>query len=442
MTNEVSPWASDDIPVSSGTDAIVWDTAEQQPDAPLAPTHRRRWPGVAALAAVASLGAIALVAWPSSDSNTELLNPVDSVAPPTLDALPPVTTTPPPTTVATPASQSPIAVSTAPNPLPLTEVEVPDRVASAGTNQLVILTADGRLVTIDLPSGIVTEIDLQVESGQRFGDDLVVAAPDATMVSTSSGAIVVVDAASGVTVSIDPDDFAFDSSSRASQVVPFGWIRDADGRSVFLVIAVENDTGRQRELLVDTDGLVTPAPAQRAGTFSTPVFAQGSRFLNDAGGAYRVDPDGSVQRVSNGEILASSATRLLLRECDAQRNCTNIVRDYDGNDVTVVNLPPGFSPTFFGGSLSPDATAVATPSGTFNGRRSLFDLANDTSFVFEDQRLGPFGNTWTADSSGEFSIGDGPGVLLLDRSTGDTVVFAEQVGTIRAIAVRAGVDQF
>lgn len=437
MTHDSSPWASDDVPASTGTAEIVWDVEEPAPASavPLSATPPRWLVLVAAIICVGVLGLVAVVLWPSSDPSTgnSTESSSETATPTTLDTLPPAVTT-------SPATTSPPRTTAAPQRsiLELPEVltvQVPDRITSDVPTQIVALTSFGQLVNLDTQTGTATTTSLGV--GSRQGEaEVIVASPDAVMVATGDGSILVVVNGGDVPVAIDRDDFVFDSSNPPVQVVPFGWINSADGSFAFVVIAVEQSSGRQREWLVDTDGDVTLALAQRSGNFSTPVFAQGTRFLNDAGGAYRVDPDGSTQRVSNGEILAASASRILLRECDAQRFCTSVLRDHDGNSAASVNLPAAFSPTFFGASLAPDASAIAAPDTSFNGDRTVFDLNTGTTTTYADQSLGPFGNTWAADSSGEFSLAGNNGLVFLDRTTGDEVAFGEELGELRAIAVR------
>lgn len=441
MTHDPSPWAGDAIPASTGPSEIVWDLGAPEPPPPRPPSVRpgRTWVIAGAVTAIGLVGVALLLLWPSSDPSAIEGSADDSsraVTPTTLGTLPQTETTAPATTA---SPQTTVRSDPADTPLPaVMSLEVPDQIASGIPTEIVALTSFGQLVNIDTVTGTATTIDLDVSSrrGQSAGDALLVVSPDAVMVATGAGSILVVSDEADVPVTIDRDDFVFDSSTPPVQVVPFGWVDTADGGFEFVVIAVEQSSGRQREWLVDTEGNVALALAQRSGNFSTPVFAQGTRFLNDAGGAYRVDPDGSTQRVSDGEIIASSASRILLRECDATRFCTSVLRDHDGSNVASVNLPAAFSPTFFGASLAPDASAIVAPGPSFGGDRTVSDLTTGTTTTYTDQRLGPFGHTWAADSSGEFSLTNGTGLVFLDRATGDEIAFGDELGEVQTVAVR------
>lgn len=448
------PWAGDDVPVGPELGEIVWDgiddpgahpgddaAAERQPP------HRRRVAVLAAVASALAVAGIAGIAWPGDDDAAAPTGTSNDAAPTTLDALPPPVTAPSSTGVTSgsvvfePGGASATDTTSDPKttgrPAPTSgQIDVPDRLATIADTTILALSNDGRLVELDVPSGVFASTDLGLPTTGRpdLGSEVLVAAPDAAMIATGQGTLVVVTDAGVSTLA--PTLFADDPSPPPSQLIPFGWIRDTDGATAFVVIAADNATGLRREFLVRGDGSVSPTGTRRDSSFSTPVFAQGSRFANDAGGAFRLHADGTATRVASGEIIASSADRLVLRECDAQRACRTVLRDHEGAEVDEFALPVTFEPQFLGASLSPDAEALTYASQSFDGDRTLLDVATGNSAVFDGQQLGPFGNSWSSDSTGEFSFGNTAGLTFLDRATGETVTFGDELGTIRALAVR------
>jgi hypothetical protein len=303
--------------------------------------------------------------------------------------------------------------------------------------EVVLVTSDGELVTISLPGGDVTErVDLGLSRTNRFqlGSNLLVVSPDASMYAIEGELIVV--PSGGSALPLDRDEFGLGGDTGATQLIPFGWVAGLNGDFVF--VAISSDTGgREAEWLVTRSGEVSPAPAQRSGSFALPISAVGTRFIDDAGGLYRVDPNGDSRRISSGDALAISSTRVLLRECNANRVCNAVLRGYQGEEVGVVDLPPSFQPGFLAASLSPDDRAVALAGPTLNGERTIVDLNSGEILLFAEQGGQVLSPTWTADGAGIFALGSAAGVRFLDRASGEEFSLATGLGQIRAIATRS-----
>lgn len=449
-SGDTDPWSGDDVPVAPGLGDIVWDTpsaidaaagidAETVTMVDDAPSRIRRL--AIPTVAVAAVGVIllAILAWPEPSEPTAD-EPASSTqaASTILDALPPATT--PPTT-ATPTSSEIIDVEPEVDVVftGITPAELPAVLAEAElVTEVVTVTVDGELITLSLPDGAVTErVDLGLARVSGFDPNptTLIVSPDAAMYANANALIVT--PSGGPARPIDSDDFDIGGDGvNSTQLIPFGWVVGADGDSVFVVISFDN-AGRQSEWLVTRTGEVSPAPAQRSGTFARPIFSLGTRFIGDAGGTYRVDANGNSNRMSNGEVLAISETRVLLRECNANRVCNAVLRNYQGEEVRVVDLPTAFRPWFFAASLAPDDEAVALADPSFSGERLVIELDTGETINFADQGGEIAPPKWSSDGAGLFALNPEGGIRFLDRSSGEEFVFAQQLGQIRAIATRS-----
>ena len=446
-SGDTDPWSGDEVPVASGLGEIVWETpssaaegigTETVPGADQTPRRRLVIPAIA-IAAVGIL-LVAVFAWPDQSESTAD-EPASSTpaVPTTLDILPPATasTTTPPTTTQPPGDTA-VADAGAFDEIDAVTEELPTVLADAElATEVVLVTSDGELVTISLPDGDVTErVDLGLSRTNRFqlGSNLLVVSPDASMYAIEGELIVV--PSGGPALSVDRAEFDIDGDTGATQLIPFGWVAGLNGDFVFVVIS-SNASGREAEWLVTRSGEVSPAPAQRSGSFARLIYAIGTRFIDDAGGVYRVDPNGDSSRISSGDALAISSTRLLLRECNANRVCNAVLRDYQGEQVRVVDLPPSFQPRFLAASLSPDDRAVALAGANVAGERTILDLDSGEILLFAGQGGQVLSPTWTADGAGIFALGSAAGIRFLDRVSGEEFSLAAGLGQIRAIATRS-----
>jgi hypothetical protein len=216
---------------------------------------------------------------------------------------------------------------------------------------------------------------------------------------------------------------------------------DADASSVAVAVAAVGILlvavfawPDQSELTADEPASSTPAVPT---TLDILIYAVGTRFFDDAGDVYPVDPNGDSSRISSGDVLAIASPSLLLRECNANWVCNAVLRDYQGGQIRVVDLPPSFQPRFLAASLSPDDRAVALAGANLAGERTILNLNSGEILLFAGHGGQVSSPTWTADGAGIFALGSAAGIRFLDRVSGEEFSLAAGLGQIRAIATRS-----
>jgi hypothetical protein len=317
----------------------------------------------------------------------------------------------------------------------LERVELPPAVAAISQpTEVVIQTSDGKIHTISLPSGTVRTVELGSATPGGYGD--LVTSPDAVFVG-GYGFDPVIVPRSGPPRFLDTDQFGQADNAGQLQVDATGWFRTTDGSTAFSVSVYDDAGVGPSEYVVAVDGTVTAAAVSSIMSDVRAVADNGDRYVNDAGGAYRVAVDGTTTRVSNGTIMAGSAGYLMMRECDEARVCDYVIAsnsDPAGPDRRIVDNPhvAELIATSYVQSLSPDGTAISIQR-------------NDGSTVIVDVELGEvttgttnygYGALWAADSSGAFTW-DERGLAFLDRSSGDELRFGDEFGQIMFIGVRS-----
>ena len=218
-----------------------------------------------------------------------------------------------------------------------------------------------------------------------------------------------------------------------------GWWRAVDGAERFVVVIYPPDGSSPTYVSVGVGGDVVPLVVPRAVSaglgLSTP---DGTWIVNDAGGAYEVDPSGTSRRIDNGVVQAAARDHRVVRECDDSLRCSTVlVRISDGQRRVVdpVLLPADFDAMSYGMSLSPDGSAVSIVRSGPTQERVIIDL-DAGEVAGAPTGYWPQGSTWAADSSGIFDVAtDGPGLQFIAR-TGETVAFGEELGQVIALGVR------
>ena len=319
-------------------------------------------------------------------------------------------------------------------------VDLPDRLAtSAAPTEIVVMTTDLGLATLSLPSGRVRYAALSDGLPRVDGGPLVVADDGAVVVSGtgSSTAVVVPRVGPPIAVPAPEPLQGFFPNGRASTA--------ADGSTVFPFFGYGPD-GPERRFEVGLDGSVRELDADDA----TPFFgfdlggADGGPLLNDAGGLYR-RTDVGVERISDGIAVTAAGANALVRTCDDARVCGHVVLDVVTGATTPVS--PAATTDLENSSylleLSPDGRAVSSARQGSDGRPTvrIVDLADGS--VVEGppgESLGPVPtSSWLSDGSGVVQIGDtrSGGLMFLDRTTGDVVPFATELGPVAQIGVRS-----
>jgi hypothetical protein len=471
--DDVSIWSTDDIPVHADPLEIVWSRADRSngpPDMPIEPwsaddTGAPDPPGTpdpangrssatsgrtrllitgAALLAIAIVGA--LVARTGSDDSATDTTATDTTMPDT--TMPDTTSDSSPAPATTvPGTIAPVGDPTdeagTPTPSSAARIELPPLVdAIEQPTEVIALSADGTVHTLSLPSGRVTSVPVGSSGGADafgFGGNQVIVAPDAAAIGPVDGEFVVIPRV-GPPLGVELDAFGDDVGGLQA----FGWRSGDDGGTRFVVAVYPSDAGDVRIVSIDTAGTVEELPLSEIELFGrlgpTIATSDGSWIVNDAGGAYEVEPDGSARRIENGIVYAAVEDHRLVRDCDESQTCSTIIVTLSTGERRVLDptvLPDDFTDLAYGMALSPDGSAALLQRSTFESSRVLVDFRAGEVASWPVVNWSPATEwTWAADSSGVFDTSsDGDGLRFVAR-TGESVTFADEMGSIVALGVR------
>ncbi|MGA9276355.1 hypothetical protein, partial [Ilumatobacter sp.] len=267
----------------------------------------------------------------------------------------------------------------------------------------------------------------------------IVASPSATLLGGYNDDLVVAPR-DGRPVVVDTADFGLDDPPFGPRVRPIGWLDTPEGGDLFLVSAYDVEAGVEREYTVDVSGAVAPSPGPVPATYEARVEARGHHIVNDAGGVYFLENDGTATRISSGTAVAASETQILLRECNDERQCHYALQPIDGGESAPTGiLPAEVVAGAYGLSLSPDGTAVSYTSYGLTNERVIVDFVDGPVATTPSSDYATTG-AWAPDGSGEFVVAEASngteGLVFLDRVSGDAVPFGEQLGQVMGIAIR------
>ncbi len=414
-----SIWSTDEVPVRDGPLHIVWPARRDETeepvsrapfltvlDEPVEPAHvpkewnpRSRWLiGGGVLVALTLAVGVPVGMMVHSGGGDETAAPntttAETTSPPTTTGLVTTTTTTTGTFDGRAAAETAVGVASV-TPI---ELVLPPAVEAIGApTEIVVLTVDGYVHTVSVPSGRVRSVAVaDLVDKMSFGGGSVVVAPEATAIAQADGSALVIVPRTGPPVSVGVDEF------RGGDVVP-------------LIAAHAASSGF---------GLTTP---------------DGTWIVIDAGGSYDVDASGTSRRIDSGIVQAAARDHRLVRECDDALRCSTVlVRSSDGERRVIDPdlLPDDFNSMTYGMSLSPDGSAVSlVRSGPTEQQRVIIDL-DAGEVAAAPTSTWSAGSTWAADSSGVFeALTDGPGLRFIAR-TGETVAFGEGLGQVVALGVR------
>ncbi|MGB3736560.1 MAG: hypothetical protein WA964_16485 [Ilumatobacter sp.] len=430
-----SPWATGDVAAGPAPE-FAWeqpDAAEHDEPA-VTVDHRRRNQALIAVGCVVALviGTVAL--WPRSDPPTDASDVGDRPET-TLGTLPDANEDDGQEEGEAADSGSDSTDANADGVLApgpdvaggdATSIELPDRVAAITEPTEIVLTVDGEIITVSLPSGSVRRVPADGSLGSG-----VIVAPDGAAWSTGTKLNIV--PRNGPARSVDLE------VSANGGVFPSDWFTGEAGTTLFLVNTFTQNENQQYTVSLDgeveeyepTDSQLDPF------AFASGLRRRGSdEIVNDAGGVYVIGPDG-VERISTGRALAATDGFVLLRECDEALDCSHLVLDRvtgERRASPVTSEQLSRSSTF---DLSPDGSATLAFDFQ-SGERRLIDL-DDGTVVATLPVLNSFnGNmSWAADSSGYFDVDmSGTGLTFVDRTSGESVPFATELGRINGLGVR------
>lgn len=448
----VSPWATGDIPISADTPPIEWKVGDEQnrqarasialgvsPDQADDATRRPfRRPIVLGAVAAALALLVAVIAWPRGDNPSAI--PVDTIDSPT-STEPESTTTLGvlPGVLGVEQSDGTTNGGAGSSDVP-TRLDLPQPVAAIGQpTEIIMQTQNGRVHTLSLPSGTVRTVDLGTELSQHIGGGQLAVAPDAAFFGSYGGEPIIIPR-SGPPIVVDVSPFV---SENPTQVLPGGWFLDEDGSTRFL--ATTYGESGNRVLSVGLDGAMdTDFPGVELPQFQISLSVGGERFIDDAGGVYRIAVDGSATRFAEGSLIAGSDDRLLIRECDATRSCRFVVRSVspdDGFVPRVIDDPAiveGIESVafYYGARLSPDGEVLAAVS-PYSNERVFIDFEQGALTPVTLSGYADGAGYWAPDSSGTFNYDyESPGLVFTSRSTGESERFGVELGQIVAMGLR------
>jgi hypothetical protein len=332
-------------------------------------------------------------------------------AEPGLETIPPATART--TTVPLPDPASETVASDSLPPLVVGEVpawvertiDVPERLATIASTEVVTLSQSGIVSVTEFPSGRDRSVDV---SG--MGSELQLALGDRTVVVFDSTTLVQIRDGEPVVESTLSDGIIFVQPWRGT------------GNFVVTTPATGPDAP-ERDWVLRPDGTLEPLdnPFVDETTFFSRVFSpNGDALVTAPGGVYAIDPAGVARRISTGTLIASGARHWAIEECDETLRCAHSVIAWDTDEVTpgVLDEVEQFGFIDPATHISPDGRSIAfrAPSSDGSGRRAILDVA--TGDTLEAGRINQviYPDTWATDSSGLFF----PDRFLqfVDRATG------------------------
>ena len=175
--------------------------------------------------------------------------------------------------------------------------------------------------------------------------------------------------------------------------------------------------------------------------YSTTRTDDGRAYVNDAGGVYEINADGSAVRVDDGVLRGVSSKMLLIRQCTSDLVCGDVLVDRTtGERRPIVDgvVPDDMQFSGYGLDLAPDGSAISGIVDAVNSQElAVVDLLTGDRLATAAQGWGR-GSRWAADSSGVFeSSASGTGVEFLSLAAGGQVHFADELEQV-VVLTRSG----
>lgn len=305
-------------------------------------------------------------------------------------------------------------------------IEVPGAMAELGRPaDVAVLTADGELHVIGLPSGEVRSTfvaDAATEGSIALGRDTVAVARFAGLALLTPTA--------SVEPTIEPVEVP-----RVASRGDTGEFLVSGGRSSI--------TAPERQWIVDGAGDVTDVTG---GVFSefdpweTQFLASGELVATGSAGVVAVDAEGADRELGAGWLVAAGPGHVAVRRCDPPSEC-----EYDLVDAVTTTATP--VPL---GDLDPyrfwDTSARISPDGRFvlyaDWRRldpswRLVDLATGSATDLGPLEAIRVADSWAPDGSGVFLI---EGAHLVFHSVDGPAAAITGLGAIRSVATRPAAE--
>lgn len=400
--------------------------------------------GVAALAATSLIAGREDSGTASSTETTDVSVPDSESPPPTDEQLEPVETDP--VDITTTEITQP---ESAPDDLfPETDPVAPPAPATWTTDvfappaallgaevptTMVLLTRNGVLRELDLSTGTAVELD----TGSTLGQTQVLVGRSGTLISGGRG-----DFGDGTAVLYRAGEPPIDLGGATGQA-NFAVRPNSDEFVGFLFATGPRD---YIDLVVGPDGSLdqTATSLDDARPPWTRRYGpNGNQTFSEGGAVFEEGPDGTVVRLTDGEVLATSSHHTLVRECDADYVCNSVLIDGTSGERQTVQLGPKYAPTFVAGTgqISPDGSKLWFARFEQGATEFIMDLS--TGEAIDIGRGGGFvdrGPTtpsyvWTADSAGVIRSTLNS-LEFVDAATGERVEFATEYPGAVAFGVR------
>ena len=290
--------------------------------------------------------------------------------------------------------------------------------------EVIAVTRQGVVVRIDAITGSTVSTHASAQFGQAF-------------VSAGDGWVVVPDDRGGLSVIAD-------DGSRSS-VDLGGWFPPLTSDGAAFWRAEFDQPSGQPSLLVETllDGSETGAVIELDGFYPQMVDPLGGVVVQAPGGFYSLTPD-SRTRMTVGQLYALGRRRALVNECDAELECGVFVIDRDSGarerlqlDAELEDLLQSSGGAWwpFAKPLSPDEEALAVI--TFGNAGPVVGVLDLSTGSYAE--LGSDNEPQVAWGPGSRYLYwlDGGRIMVFDRSTGESVLFSEDLDSVAAVTVRA-----
>lgn len=364
-----------------------------------------------AVLGVLAIGAASLL---GGRGGTDTAGPGDTTAPTvaasdvpatTTEQLAPVETEPPPSTTDNEGGTPPKVVAGDPGVADEVPIwtkgvfAVPEALRDLEANTtIVVVTRDGVLRELDLPSGNTRQIDV----GPVFGFNQFLVGRSSTLLSGDTS-LTTRPSAGFYRAGFPPVDLGRDSSSANFAVRP--------SSDEFIGFVFGEGPDDYLELTVQADGTMTTTPASAA-DWRVPWLRRfgpnGNEIFVEGGTVFEARPDGSVALVTRGEVLSYSSHHLLVRECDDDYVCTESTIDgLTGEHRPVIIGPEHVEGLVDGAQVSPDGNMLWFVKYGPEPTELIMDLSTGETIDIGASSLSGQGgqfatgsHVWTADSSG------------------------------------------
>jgi hypothetical protein len=293
------------------------------------------------------------------------------------------------------------------------------------------------LVSVDA-AGILRRTEVPSGTQRAVGVDLVGQLP---FLSVGRTAIVLY---SGTRLVLVPDDGPVRSFEIGDGVVS---VQARPGTDDFVLTTASTGSSLDEiEFALAVDGSIERIEPGRFTAVPLPArnfLSTGTMLVDGPGGVYALDPAGTAQRVSDGDLVATGANHYAVEECDDALVCGFWLVDAVTGERSAADLAELAAQSTASRStrISPDGGSVVYRDDTRGtGIRRVvavstgrgIDVGRADGFQFEDP--------WAADSSGIFVERDGAVVFHPRDSADVTLVGRDLAGAprapITAIAVR------